>query len=178
VSSASTTRADRYDGGSAAWQLTVASQCDAVRISAKEDYAIRAVLELAAASPATVTRERVAEAQGIPSAFLENIFLELKRAGIVEARRGPVGGFRLALPASDIAVADVIRAVSGPLATVRGARPQALEYEGSAEPLRDLWIAVRASLRSILENVTLADLAAGRFPARVRKLFEDPGAWE
>jgi Rrf2 family protein len=149
-----------------------------MRISAKEDYAIRAALELAAASPDTVTRDRVAEAQQIPAAFLETILLELKRAGIVEAQRGAVGGFRLAQPPSEIAVADIIRAVSGPLATVRGARPQALAYEGTAEPLRELWIAVRASLRSILEGVTLADLAAGRFPARVRKLFEDPDAWE
>lgn len=149
-----------------------------MRISAKEDYAIRAVLELAAASPATVTRDRLAEAQSIPAAFLENILLDLKRGGLVTALRGPVGGFRLAKPAADIAVADVIRAVSGPLATVRGVRPQALEYEGVAAPLRDMWIAVRANLRAILEEVTVADLATGHFPAKVRKVFENPAAWD
>jgi Rrf2 family protein len=149
-----------------------------VRISAKEDYAIRAALELASTAPGNVTRDRIAEAQAIPAAFLENILLELKRAGIVEAQRGADGGFRLGRPAAEIAVAQVIRAVSGPLATVRGARPQALEYTGSAVPLQELWIAVRSNLRSILEVVTLADLAAGRLPAKIRRIVDDPQAWE
>lgn len=149
-----------------------------MRISAKEDYAIRACVELAVADGGTVTRGRVAESQGIPMPFLENILLELKRSQIVEAQRGADGGFRLARPASEISVADVIRAVSGPLATVRGVRPQAVEYAGSAEPLRELWIAVRASLRGVLETVTLADLARGKLPARIRKLAEAPDAQE
>jgi Rrf2 family protein len=149
-----------------------------VRVSAKEDYAIRACVELAVAAGSTVTRGRIAEAQSIPMPFLENILLELKRGRIVDAQRGAEGGFRLARPAGEISVADVIRAVSGPLATVRGVRPQDLEYAGSADPLRELWIAVRASLRSVLETVTLADLAGGRLPARIRKLAEAPDAQE
>lgn len=123
-------------------------------------------------------RERIADAQGIPSPFLENILLQLKRAEIVDAQRGAEGGFRLARPASEISVADVIRAVSGPPATVRGIRPQALEYAGSADSLRELWIAVRANLRGVLETVTLADLASGKLPARIRKLAEAPDARE
>jgi Rrf2 family protein len=149
-----------------------------VRISAKEDYAIRATIELAVANGGTIKRERIADAQGIPAPFLENILLQLKRAEIVDAQRGAEGGFRLARPASEISVADVIRAVSGPMATVRGVRPQAVDYAGSAEPLRDLWLAVRASLRGVLENVTLADLASGKLPARIRKLAEAPSAQE
>jgi Rrf2 family protein len=150
----------------------------AVRISAKEDYAIRASIELAVADGGTIKRERIAEAQGIPAPFLENILLQLKRAEIVDAQRGAEGGFRLARPASEISAADVIRAVSGPLATVRGVRPQSLQYSGSAEPLQELWIAARASLRSVLETVTLADLASGKLPPRIRKLAEAPDARE
>jgi len=150
----------------------------AVRISAKEDYAIRASIELAVADGGTIKRERIAEAQGIPAPFLENILLQLKRAEIVDAQRGAEGGFRLARPASEISAADVIRAVSGPLATVRGVRPQSLQYSGSAEPLQELWIAARASLRSVLETVTLADLASGKLPPRIRKLAEATDARE
>ena len=150
----------------------------AVRISAKEDYAIRASIELAVADGGTIKRERIAEAQGIPAPFLENILLQLKRAEIVDAQRGAEGGFRLARPASEITAADVIRAVSGPLATVRGVRPQSVQYSGSAQPLQELWIAARASLRSVLETVTLADLASGKLPPRIRKLAEAPDARE
>ena len=149
-----------------------------MRISAKEDYAIRAVVELAASGGATVKREQIAERQGIPAPFLENILLELRRNELVEALRGPDGGFRLARPASEITVADVIRAVSGPLATVRGQRPTAVDYTGSAAALQELWIALRASIRSVLETVTVADLAAGRLPARIRKIAEAPTAWQ
>lgn len=149
-----------------------------MRISAKEDYAIRGVIELAAADGATVKREHIAERQGIPAPFLENILLDLKRGEIVEAIRGADGGFRLARPASEIAVADVIRTVSGPLATVRGQRPTAVEYAGTAQSLQELWIAVRASLRSVLETVTIADLARGELPARIRKIAAGPNAWE
>jgi Rrf2 family protein len=149
-----------------------------MRISAKEDYALRAVLELAVAAPAVVKRDRIAEAQDIPAAFLETILLELKRAELVEAQRGPEGGFRLARPASEISVADVIRAVSGPLATVRGVRPPALEYGGSAAEVPALWVALRASIRGVLEAVMLQDLADGKLPARIRRLAEDPAHWE
>jgi Rrf2 family protein len=149
-----------------------------VRISAKTDYAVRAAAELAAAEPDTpVKAERVAEAQGIPLNFLENILGQLRQAQIVQSRRGPEGGYLLARPAAEIAIADVIRAIDGPLAGVSGERPQNLEYPGPAEPLRDVWIAVRASLRGILENVTLADLAAGRLPKEIAALTRDPDAW-
>jgi len=149
-----------------------------MRISAREDYAIRAVIELASADGATVKREQLAERQQIPAPFLENILLELRRGEIVDAIRGPEGGFRLARPANEIAVADIIRAVSGPLATVRGQRPTALDYNGSAAALQDLWIALRANIRGVLETVTVADLAAGKLPARVRKIADASGAWD
>ena len=149
-----------------------------MRVSAKADYALRAAAELASADPGPVKGERVAQAQGIPLKFLENILLELRHHGLVQSQRGADGGYWLARPAEDISLAEVIRAVEGPLANVRGNRPESLAYEGTAEPLRDVWIAVRASLRSVLEQVTLADLAAGELPARVRELTESPEAWE
>ena len=149
-----------------------------MRISAREDYAIRAIVELAAADGVTVKRERIAERQGIPAPFLENILLDLRRNELVEAVRGPEGGFRLARPAKQIAIADVIRAVSGPLATVRGQRPTAVDYEGSAEALQELWIALRANIRTVLETVTVADLAAGKLPARIKRIAASPGAWD
>jgi Rrf2 family protein len=149
-----------------------------VRISAREDYAIRAVIELAAANGATVKREEIAVRQGIPAPFLENILLDLRRNELVEAIRGPDGGFRLARAAKQIAVADVIRAVSGPLATVRGQRPTALDYPGSAGALQELWIALRANIRGVLETVTVADVAGGKLPARIKKIANSPDAWQ
>jgi Rrf2 family protein len=149
-----------------------------VRISAKTDYAVRAAAELAAAEPdRPVKAERVADAQGIPLPFLENILGELRHAGLVQSRRGPEGGFLLARPAAEIAVADVIRAIDGPLAGVAGERPEDLSYSGAAEGLRETWVAVRASVRSVLEHVTLADLAKGDLPAAVRTLTRDRDAW-
>jgi Rrf2 family protein len=145
-----------------------------VRISAKEDYAVRALVELAAASGGPLTREQIADAQLIPTSFLQNILMELRNAGLVEALRGREGGFRLARPASEITVADAVRAVSGPLATVRGQRPPALAYAGAAAPLRDVWIALRANIRLVLEHVTLADVASDALPRRVKSLAEDP----
>jgi Rrf2 family protein len=147
-----------------------------VRISAKEDYAVRAALQLAAEGP--LKREQIAQAQDIPTAFLQNILIELRHAEIVEAQRGRDGGFRLARPADEISVADVVRAVSGPLATIRGVRPPAVDYNETAEPLREVWVALRMGIRSILEHVTLADLASNKLPANVRKLTGDPTAWE
>ena len=115
--------------------------------------------------------------QGIPPKFLENILGDLRHAGLVQSRRGAEGGYALARPANAITVADVIRAVEGPLASVRGNRPEDVHYEGSAQALNQVWIAVRASLRAVVETVTLADLAAGRLPAKVVRLAEDPEAW-
>jgi Rrf2 family protein len=151
---------------------------DPVRVSAKADYAVRAAVELAAADQsAPLKAERISDAQDIPIKFLETILLELKHAGIVRSQRGPEGGYTLARPGRDISIADVIRAVDGPLANVRGDRPENQRYRGAAEHLTDVWIAVRAALRDILESTTLADLAAGSLPPRVAELSQDPEAW-
>jgi Rrf2 family protein len=150
---------------------------DDMRVSAKADYAARAAAELAAAPDAPVTADRIADAQDIPVKFLETILLELKHAGIVRSQRGPDGGYTLARPAEDISLADVIRAVDGPLANVRGDRPENMEYRGAAAPLTDVWIAVRAALREILEATSLASLRDGRLPPRVRELADIPEAW-
>jgi Rrf2 family protein len=149
-----------------------------VRVSAKADYAVRAAVELAADSTAHRNAESIAQAQDIPQKFLQTILCDLRKAGIVASRRGVDGGYRLGMPAKDISVADVLRAVDGPLATVRGERPQDLSYVGAAESLRPLWVAMRASVRGVLENVTLADLAAGKLPARVRRIAESDDAWQ
>ena len=148
-----------------------------MRTTAKADYAVRAAIELAAAGDGPVTAEAVASAQEIPLNFLENILVELKRAGIVESRRGSAGGYLLARPAAEITVADVIRAVEGPLANVRGISPDVLVYSGSAERMRDVWVALRASIRSVLERVTLADIASGALPPAIAELTSEPDAW-
>jgi Rrf2 family protein len=132
-----------------------------MRVSAKVDYAVRAAIELAAeAGEGPVKGERIATAQGIPPKFLENILLDLRHAGLVSSQRGAEGGYWLARAPEEITVADVIRAVEGPIASVRGVRPDELEYTGSAEPLRDVWLDLRTALRGVLEHVTLADLVA------------------
>jgi len=148
-----------------------------VRVSAKADYAIRAAVELAAAGPGPVKGDRIATAQAIPPNFLENILADLRNAGLIVSKRGAEGGYWLARPADEITLADVIRAVDGPLANVRGLRSEQVSYEGSAERLRVVWVAVRASLRAVLERVTLADLARGELPASVEALAADPDAW-
>jgi Rrf2 family protein len=149
-----------------------------VRVSAKTDYAIRAVLELAAAGDERpVKGERIATAQQIPLRFLENILMQLRHAGLVESRRGADGGYKLARPPEEITLADVIRAIDGPLAGVSGQRPETLDFKGTAEPMRDVWIAVRASLRSVLERISLADVVAGELPSHVRSLLADNEAW-
>jgi Rrf2 family protein len=147
-----------------------------VRITAKADYAVRAAVELAAAGE-MVTAEHVAEAQGIPLNFLENILRDLRRAGLVESRRGQAGGYVLARAPDAITLADVIRAVEGPLANVRGMPPETLDYPGSAEKLRDVWVALRAGVRAVLEGVTVADVARGELPERVEELTGDEDAW-
>jgi Rrf2 family protein len=154
-----------------------AGQNGCVRVSAKADYAIRAAVELAAAGDGPVKGDRIAQAQDIPSNFLENILGDLRNAGLVASRRGADGGYWLARRAEEISLADIIRAVDGPLANVRGIRSEQITYEGNAAPLRDVWVAVRASLRSVLEQVTLADLARGELPASVQALAADPDAW-
>jgi Rrf2 family protein len=149
-----------------------------VRVSAKTDYAIRAALELAAADDGRpVKGERIATAQSIPLRFLENILMQLRHAGLVESRRGADGGYRLAKPAADVSLADVIRAIDGPLAGVSGARPETLGFDGAAEPMREVWIAVRAALRGVLERITLAQVVAGELPEHVRALLADEDAW-
>ena len=148
-----------------------------MRVSAKVDYALRACAELAAAGEGPVKGERLAQAQEIPLKFLENILLDLKHAGLVQSQRGAEGGYWLAQPPDEIPLAEIIRAVEGPIANVRGLRPEQVEYAGAAAALREVWIAVRANLRSVLETVTLADLAAGRLPDQVVAIAADPDAW-
>ena len=150
-----------------------------MRISAKTDYALRAAIELAGLDSADpVKGEAIATAQGIPLRFLENILGDLRNAGVVESRRGVDGGYLLARPAAEITLADVIRAVDGPLANVAGIKPNNLKYDGSAEMLREVWVAVRASLRSVLEETTLADVAGKKLPSHVVKMIADQDAWE
>ncbi|HEX4491821.1 MAG TPA: Rrf2 family transcriptional regulator [Acidimicrobiia bacterium] len=150
-----------------------------MRISAKADYAVRAMAELAAA-PADhpIKAEALAASQDIPRNFLDNILSELRASGLVRTLRGPEGGSMLGRPASEITVAEVLRAVEGPLAAVRGTRPEALEYPGAATRLPEVWVALRANLRAVLETVTLADLAASKLPAAIARLAKDPDAWQ
>jgi Rrf2 family protein len=150
-----------------------------MRITAKADYAVRAAVELAAAeeSGRPVKGEALAKAQGIPQNFLENILTELRRAGIIRTRRGADGGYQLARPAGEISVADVLRAVEGPLAAVQGVRPDQLAYGGAAETLPEVWVALRASLRDVLEHVTVADIAQGKLPAVVKDRTRAKDAW-
>ncbi|MEU6832488.1 Rrf2 family transcriptional regulator [Nocardia beijingensis] len=164
-----------------------------MHITAKVDYAVRTLLEIASAprldrsvvglgAPAVqaapvVKAEAIATAQRIPPKVLESVLGELRRAELVISRRGPDGGYWLARPAAEISIADVIRAIEGPLASVRGARPEDVRYAGAAEPLQRVWIALRVNIRAVLENVTIADIASDRLPGFVGALTEDPGAW-
>lgn len=149
-----------------------------MRISAKADYAVRATIELASLGEAKpVKGDQLALAQDIPLNFLENILRELRKSGIVRSQRGTEGGYWLARSADSITVADVIRAVEGPIADVRGVRPDELSYAGSSKALRDVWVAARANLRAVLEHVTIADIAGNDLPAIVGELTSDPAAW-
>ncbi|HEY7633308.1 MAG TPA: Rrf2 family transcriptional regulator, partial [Thermoleophilaceae bacterium] len=130
-----------------------------------------------AGSDGPVKGDALSSAQGIPLKFLENILIDLRHSGIVRSQRGPEGGYWLAKPAADISVADVIRAVEGPLASVRGESPEDLEYVGSAEQLQQVWVALRGNIRGVLETVTLEDIAKNRLPKKVLRLTEEPGAW-
>ncbi|HKT57435.1 MAG TPA: Rrf2 family transcriptional regulator [Microbacterium sp.] len=149
-----------------------------MQITARADYAVRALVELASRAGASATRAEIAESQAIPSKFLESILTDLKKAGLLTARRGTTGGYVLAVAAERITIADVVRAVDGPLAAVRGIAPEAVQYTGTAEPLRDVWVAVRASVRLVLEATTVADLLANRLPDHVRTLLQGEGAYE
>ncbi len=149
-----------------------------MHVTAKADYAVRALVELASVGgdgPRKV--DEIAQAQHIPLSFLENILTQLRSAGIVRSQRGPEGGYWLARPAKEVNLAEVIRAVEGPLVGVRGQRPEEVEYKGSAESLQQVWIALRANLRKVLEHVTIADVAAGKLPASVAKLTREEEAW-
>jgi len=152
-----------------------------VRVTAKVDYAVRAAVVLAhaaAAGTAPVKGDQIRAEQDIPLRFCENILGELRQAGLVRSRRGAEGGYWLAKPAAEITIADIIRATEGPLANVRGERPEAIVYPAGAEGLRDVWIAARASLRRVLEEVSLADVAAGHLPESVLPYLDDDGAWD
>ncbi len=149
-----------------------------MRISAKADYALRAVAELAAAGGGPVKGERLAGSQDIPPKFLENILSDLRQSGLIRSQRGSEGGYWLARDADKINVADIMRAVDGPLATIRGQRPVDVEYTGAATELQKVWIAVRYNLRQVVETVTVADLAAGKLPDLVAGIADRPEAWE
>lgn len=149
-----------------------------MRVSAKADYAVRAAAELAASPDGPVKGERLADSQDIPLQFLEHILLDLKHSGIVRARRGAKGGYWLAKPSDEVSIADVIRAVEGPIAHVQSAPPESITYTGSAQELQNVWIAVRASLRDVLESTSLEDLVTGNLPDNVRELADDKDAWQ
>jgi Rrf2 family protein len=148
-----------------------------VQVSAKLDYAVRAMLELAAVAPERMTRDALAEAQHIPAKYLESILASLRHAGLVRSHRGPDGGFALAMAPESIGIGTIARAVEGPLTLVQGTRPESVHYEGNVETLASLWVAVRAALRSVLDAVTLADLLAGSLPDEVAELLTEGDAW-
>jgi Rrf2 family protein len=150
-----------------------------MHVTAKADYAVRAVVELADSSQDAPRKvDDVAQAQHIPVSFLENILTQLRSAGLVRSQRGPEGGYWLARPADELNLAQVIRAVEGPLVGIRGQRPEEMEYVGSAESLQQVWIALRTNLRKVLERVTVADVAEGRLPREVIALTREEEAWQ
>ena len=148
-----------------------------MQISAKTDYAVRALLSLAIREPDLVKIDTVIGEQRLPRKFVEAILGDLRRAGIVRSQRGAEGGYALARPAAEITLGQVIRAVDGPLAEVRGLRPHETNYAGVAEHLPDVWVAVRASLRQVLDETTVAQVLSGELPAHVRRLTSAPDAW-
>lgn len=148
-----------------------------MHITARVDYAVRALLELARTPDAPAKADALSVAQSIPPKIMETLLGELRRGGLVASRRGPDGGYWLTRPAAEITVADVIRAVEGPLASVRGERPEDVHYSGSAEQLQQVWIALRVNLRAVLEGVNIADIASGTLPEFIHRLTADPGAW-
>lgn len=153
-----------------------------MHVSAKADYGMRALLELASAyrdDPARLVKgEAIATAQGIPLKFLEGILRQLRQAGIIASQRGAEGGYRLDRDPASVSIADVVRALDGPLAAVRGKRPEDVEYAGTSEHLREVWIALRASMRQVLERISLDDVAHNRMPDDISGLLSEPGAWQ
>lgn len=149
-----------------------------MRVTARVDYAVRSATELAVAYPASLTAEAIAARQALPLAFTKQILSSMRRAGLVQSQRGGDGGYRLLSAPDAVAVADIVRAVEGPLADVRGEAPETLTYPEGTGALQALWIATRASLRAVLENVTLSDLVKGDLPAGVAEYTEQAGAWE
>lgn len=149
-----------------------------MQLSARVDYALRAAAELAVSGSRPVTAIQLAEAQQIPPKFLENILGQLRRSELIRSQRGPDGGYWLARPPAQISLADIIRAVDGPLLGVRGERPEHVGYSGAATRLQDIWIALRASERAILEQVSLEHIATGELPEQIRRLTDDPAAWQ
>src|SRR5580693_749197 len=150
-----------------------------MHVTAKADYAVRAAIELADSSQDSPRKvDEVAQAQNIPVSFLENILTQLRSSGIVRSQRGPEGGYWLAHPANEVNLAQIIRAVEGPLVGVRGQRPEEIEYIGSAESLKQVWVALRANLRKVLEHVTVADVASGKLPKEIVALTKQEEAWE
>ena len=147
-----------------------------MQIPAKAEYAIRALLTLAA-SGGSVSAEHLAQEQDLPAKFLGAILSDLRRGGVVTSQRGPEGGFRLAKDPDQIVIADILRVVSGPMAGVRGMRPETLNYEGDSTHLRDVWVAVRGALREVLEHVTLGQVLRGELPDAVTRFTDDPDAW-
>jgi Rrf2 family protein len=148
-------------------------------VTAKVDYAVRAMVELAGATEDSPLKgEKISAAQDIPLRFLENILTELRYDGLVRSRRGAEGGYWLARPAREVTLAEIIRAVEGPLASVRGEPPDEITFRGDAKPLQEVWIALRANMREILESVTIADVASGKLPDQVRGIVSDPQAWQ
>ncbi|MEQ8842067.1 MAG: Rrf2 family transcriptional regulator [Acidimicrobiales bacterium] len=148
-----------------------------MQVSAKVDYAVRALLEIATSESSRVTRDELAEAQGIPPRYLEVVLTDLRQAGLLFGHRGAAGGYSLGRPAETITIADIARVVDGPLALVQGRRPEEVTYTGSSQHLHELWIGLRAAVRAVLEGVTLADLAVGHLPPDVRSLVDDSDAW-
>jgi Rrf2 family protein len=148
-----------------------------VQISAKTDYAVRALLILASRSPELVKVEVLTGQQGLPRKFVEAILSELRRAGLVRSQRGPEGGYALARPAAEITLGAVIRVVDGPLAEVRGLRPDQTVYTGVAEHLPDVWVAMRVALRTVLDETTLEHVLTGKLPEHVRRMAQAPDAW-
>nr|QLK00100.1 Rrf2 family transcriptional regulator [Micromonospora carbonacea] len=149
-----------------------------MQISARGDYAVRAALSLATAYPSLLSTQSIAAEQDMPRKFLEAVLADLRRAGLVRAQRGAEGGYTLARPPKEITIGAILRAVDGPLAGVRGMRPEETSYDGAAENLPRLWVAVRAAVRQVVDQVNLAEMASGRLPGHVRRLIARPDAWE
>ncbi|GGK84215.1 RrF2 family transcriptional regulator [Mangrovihabitans endophyticus] len=148
-----------------------------MQISARGDYAVRAALSLANAYPTLMSAQAIAQDQDMPRKFLEAVLADMRRAGVVRAQRGAEGGYTLSQPPGDVTIGQVLRAVDGPLAGVRGMRPEETHYSGPARNLPNLWVAVRSAVREVVDEVSLDEVISGKMPAHVRKLTARPDAW-